>query len=182
MDRRQLTSEDCQPSVGMIGEGTRKDGRHDGERPWFKNEMGEVVHGSVEKRRPLLIVVADHGKSGLGSPMRDLVVRSLQSHACAVTEDSSRLMNIFFFFLAFFWLFFRPFFRGPDSAGNGSNAPLPSLIPPFVQDIAACASRCDSVAQGKDWTCRRQGAHSCPGRGARKGKMSAMTSQGLMLH
>ena len=70
MDKRQLTSEDCQPSVGMIGEGTRKDGRHDGERPWFKNEMGEVVHGSVEKRRPLLIVVADHGKSGDGSRSR----------------------------------------------------------------------------------------------------------------
>ena len=101
MERRQLTSEDCQPSVGMIGEGTRKDGRHDGERPWFKNEMGEVVHGSVEKRRPLLIVVADHGISGLGSPMVDLVVQS----CCRMSRRHGRILSANEYILLFSGLF-----------------------------------------------------------------------------
>ena len=47
-------------------EAIRKDGRDDGARPWFKNEMGgsKCSPGARREKDALLIVVADHLKSG----------------------------------------------------------------------------------------------------------------------
>ena len=66
------------------------DGRHDGACPWFKNEMGASLMGACREKAALLIVVADHGISGLRSPMGISSTTVVQAHV-AVTEESRRL-------------------------------------------------------------------------------------------
>ena len=86
------------------------DGRHDGARPWFKNEMGASLMGACREKAALLIVVADHGISGLGSPMVDLVVQS----CCRMSRRHGRILSANEYILLFslpFSRHFRALFR-----------------------------------------------------------------------
>ena len=119
-EERMRTSGGCLPwAEDRTGAGCGSDGAHGGERPWFKKWTGQ--RRGVEKRRVLLIVVADHGKSGEQIPDPGSGPRSRTP--ASPSRSSARLNEYIPAFPSLFLHFSGPSFEGRPGVVTAPRAP-----------------------------------------------------------
>lgn len=144
----------------------------------LRTELGRGRSGARREKDVLLIVVADHGISGLGSPMQDLV--GPQSHVAVTEERVSATNNIFSFSLPFSDHFLHPSFEGRPSVGYGSNTLLTSSLPP-PHEASRFLRVCTLPREGSFGAGTAAGAEQSTKVGDKRQRGGAWHGQGLRL-